>query len=204
MDAWMGGRATIALPLLSLLIGLLRCRGRCSNFHQFSPDELIFMQAFTARRAEVTAAEQAQESHLREVARQREHEQMLAQIARTDRALDDCCRPIKAVIDALAIARANFVGAAVFELEATAPELVAGMLQTCAGLYTVTSTQMVSKTSGAVHWDATTRPSGLTPAFGTNNASYGSPASLAIYLTDLYTARSQRVPCPSLFYIFEE
>ena len=42
-------------------------------------------QAYTARRAERTATEQARELHLSEQARQREHEQMLSQITRTDR-----------------------------------------------------------------------------------------------------------------------
>ena len=38
------------------------------------------VQAYTARRAERSLAEQAQELHAREVVRQREHEQMLAQV----------------------------------------------------------------------------------------------------------------------------
>ena len=54
------------------------------------------VQAYTARRAEQSTAAQAQELHLHEQTRQREHEQMLSQIARTDRWLDDCAH-----IDAL-------------------------------------------------------------------------------------------------------
>eukprot|EP01052_Picozoa_sp_SAG31_P008445 SAG31_NODE_427_length_15813_cov_13.679649_7_plen_293_part_00 len=50
------------------------------------------VQAYTARRAEQSTASQAQELHLHEQTRQREHEQMLAQIGRTDRWLDDCAR----------------------------------------------------------------------------------------------------------------
>eukprot|EP01052_Picozoa_sp_SAG31_P007803 SAG31_NODE_378_length_16503_cov_28.830041_10_plen_292_part_00 len=50
------------------------------------------VQAYTARRAEQSTAAQAQELHLHEQTRQREHEQMLSQIARTDRWLDDCAR----------------------------------------------------------------------------------------------------------------
>ena len=53
------------------------------------------VQAYTARRAEQSTAVHAQELHLHEQTRQREHEQMLAQIGRTDRWLDDC-----ALIDA--------------------------------------------------------------------------------------------------------
>ena len=50
------------------------------------------VQAYTARRAEQSNAAQAQELHLHEQTRQREHEQMLSQIARVDRWLDDCAR----------------------------------------------------------------------------------------------------------------
>ena len=50
------------------------------------------VQAYTARRAEQSTAAQAQELHLHEQTRQREHEQMLSQIARADRWLDDCAR----------------------------------------------------------------------------------------------------------------
>ena len=50
------------------------------------------VQAYTARRAEQSTAAQAQELHLHEQTRQREHEQMLAQIARADRWLDECAR----------------------------------------------------------------------------------------------------------------
>eukprot|EP01052_Picozoa_sp_SAG31_P020460 SAG31_NODE_1539_length_7970_cov_5.655571_9_plen_289_part_00 len=50
------------------------------------------VQAYTARRAEQSTAAQAQELHLHEQTRQREHEQMLSQIARADRWLDECAR----------------------------------------------------------------------------------------------------------------
>ena len=42
-------------------------------------------QANTARRAERTLAEQAQEQHANELAQQKEHEQMVAQIGHTER-----------------------------------------------------------------------------------------------------------------------
>eukprot|EP01052_Picozoa_sp_SAG31_P047487 SAG31_NODE_9527_length_1263_cov_5.292955_1_plen_251_part_00 len=56
------------------------------------------VQAYTARRAEQSTAAQAQELHLHEQTRQREHEQMLSQIARADRWLDDCARIIASVL----------------------------------------------------------------------------------------------------------
>ena len=51
---------------------------------------LVCRKAYTSRRAERTLAEQAQEQHTHEIKRQREHEQMLAQIARTDRCECPC------------------------------------------------------------------------------------------------------------------
>ena len=56
------------------------------------------VQAYTARRAEQSTAAQAQELHLHEQTRQREHEQMLSQIARADRWLDDCARIVASVL----------------------------------------------------------------------------------------------------------
>ena len=50
------------------------------------------VQAYTARRAEQSATAQAHERHQHEQTRQREHEQMLSQITRTDRWLDECAR----------------------------------------------------------------------------------------------------------------
>ena len=47
-----------------------------------------FVQALTAQRGERAAANEAQKLHVSEQTRQREHEQMVAQIARTDRWLE--------------------------------------------------------------------------------------------------------------------
>eukprot|EP01052_Picozoa_sp_SAG31_P013553 SAG31_NODE_817_length_11849_cov_6.737362_5_plen_133_part_00 len=52
----------------------------------------FLVQAHTERRAQQSATIQVQELHQHEQTRQREHEQMLSQIARTDRWLDDCAR----------------------------------------------------------------------------------------------------------------
>ena len=51
------------------------------------------MQAYTARRAGQVAEDQAQALQISETRRQREHEQMLAQIHRTERIVDECCGP---------------------------------------------------------------------------------------------------------------
>ena len=50
---------------------------------------VIRSQAWTARQAELAAADQTREVHLIEQVRQREHEQMLSQIARTDLCASD-------------------------------------------------------------------------------------------------------------------
>ncbi len=44
-----------------------------------------FVQAYTSRRAELTAKALASDQHLADVMRERDHEQLKAQIARTDR-----------------------------------------------------------------------------------------------------------------------
>ena len=71
------------------------------------------VQAYTARRAEQSTAAQAQELHLHEQTRQREHEQMLSQIARVDRWLDDCAR-IDASVLSCCVGLHLLVGAADF------------------------------------------------------------------------------------------
>ena len=70
------------------------------------------VQAYTARRAEQAQVEQAREHHLTERKRQRDHEQMLAQIQRTDRWLDECCRPIMQCISNYSHMRIRFTCAA--------------------------------------------------------------------------------------------
>ena len=149
-----------------------------------------FVQAYTARRAERSVAEQAQELHTRELARQREHEQMLAQIARTDRALDDCCRPIQAALEGIHNSRYQFVGGAVLEMEASAPEAVARMLEKVT-IASVTATQAISTRSGEVKWDAAARPETLTHVHGVNTSGFKSPAAYAIAGQDLMTWSSQ-------------
>eukprot|EP01052_Picozoa_sp_SAG31_P057526 SAG31_NODE_17075_length_684_cov_1.299145_1_plen_67_part_00 len=47
------------------------------------------LQAYLAQRQEKSSGAQAREMHMHEQIRQREHEQMAAQIQRTDRWLDD-------------------------------------------------------------------------------------------------------------------
>ena len=68
-----------------------------------------FVQAYTARRAEQAPVEQAREHHLTELKRQQGHQQMLAQTQRTDRWLDECCRPIMQCISNELLAYADAI-----------------------------------------------------------------------------------------------
>eukprot|EP01052_Picozoa_sp_SAG31_P025677 SAG31_NODE_2266_length_6056_cov_4.832466_1_plen_540_part_00 len=150
------------------------------------------VQAYTARRAERSLAEQAQGQHVRELARQREHEQMVAQIARTDRALDDCCRPIQAAIDGIVHARYNFVDGAVIELETVAPEAVVRMLEQSEMMKMNVNDrgQGVSTRSGKVYWDPAARPDGLTAVHKTHFTASGSAAAFVICIADVYVCSS--------------
>eukprot|EP01052_Picozoa_sp_SAG31_P027395 SAG31_NODE_2563_length_5473_cov_6.924823_1_plen_262_part_00 len=53
---------------------------------------------------------------------QRDHERMVAQIARTDRAVDDCCVPVTRALGTYTESRTRFVAACAIKLEATQPE----------------------------------------------------------------------------------
>eukprot|EP01052_Picozoa_sp_SAG31_P057691 SAG31_NODE_17213_length_679_cov_0.851724_2_plen_126_part_01 len=71
---------------------------------------------------------QANEFHIAEKGRAREHEQLVNQIKRVDRWLDECCRPAIVDIAALSVIRMSFTAEAVLQLEASNPELVQQML----------------------------------------------------------------------------
>eukprot|EP01052_Picozoa_sp_SAG31_P066189 SAG31_NODE_24993_length_470_cov_0.832884_1_plen_114_part_10 len=59
---------------------------------------------------------------MHEVEQQRDHERMVAQIARTDRAVDDCCNPVLRANGAYIATRGRFVHACTMKLEETQPE----------------------------------------------------------------------------------
>eukprot|EP01052_Picozoa_sp_SAG31_P038784 SAG31_NODE_5247_length_2652_cov_2.071680_2_plen_214_part_00 len=139
-------------------------------------------------------AEQAQETHTRELARQREHEQMLAQIARTDRAVDDCCRPIRAALGTLAIVRYNWVGGTVTEMEVAAPQVVEQMLghsKEICNIVVNAEGQAVSLQNGEILWNGTTGRDGLTHVFDHNNHAFDSAAGFVVALADFIVSRSQ-------------
>ena len=66
--------------------------------------------------------EQAREHHLTELKRQQGHQQMLAQIQRTDRWLDECCRPIMQCISNYSHMRIRFTCSAANMIEKADPE----------------------------------------------------------------------------------
>eukprot|EP01052_Picozoa_sp_SAG31_P033137 SAG31_NODE_3708_length_3968_cov_2.486948_1_plen_254_part_00 len=118
---------------------------------------------------------------------------MAWQIARTDRAVDDCCRPIEMTLAALGASREQWVGGAVVELEGAAPEVVARMLGLIdrAGFGINAQGQGMSLRSGTIHWDPATRPDGITRVHGNFVSCCDSAAAMAIGLSDLHTTYSK-------------
>eukprot|EP01052_Picozoa_sp_SAG31_P023659 SAG31_NODE_1965_length_6790_cov_70.718577_1_plen_512_part_00 len=111
------------------------------------------VQAFTARRAERLATIRAEEHHIATQNRQREHEQMLSQIRRVDRWLDECCRPIEHALYTSMHARQEFVGQAVAMAEEDHPELIEIMLPHTQQYHVRDDGCVVSRRRGAVAWE---------------------------------------------------
>eukprot|EP01052_Picozoa_sp_SAG31_P001855 SAG31_NODE_62_length_28678_cov_21.548270_26_plen_287_part_00 len=88
----------------------------------------LYVQAYTARRAERVADEQAQELQVSETRRQREHEQMLVQIHRTERIVDECCGPAMIALWTYFRSCAYFTAEGVSVLEKTNPEIISMLL----------------------------------------------------------------------------
>eukprot|EP01052_Picozoa_sp_SAG31_P024405 SAG31_NODE_2074_length_6511_cov_11.947754_1_plen_517_part_00 len=85
------------------------------------------VQAYTSQRADRSLAEQAREQHAHELVQQRDHERLTAQIARTERWVDDCCFPAILGLGEYSSARYRFVAAFASNLEANRPEEFAEM-----------------------------------------------------------------------------
>eukprot|EP01052_Picozoa_sp_SAG31_P048961 SAG31_NODE_10497_length_1131_cov_2.211240_1_plen_171_part_10 len=120
------------------------------------------VQAYTARRAERATAEAAQEQQVADAARERLHQQMVAQIKRIDRALDDFSRPLNLELLALQNALMRQVDAVVHDMQASQPEAVTEMLRLSKPVVTVSEdgTKAVSSRSGRLMWDIATQTSG--------------------------------------------
>eukprot|EP01052_Picozoa_sp_SAG31_P024346 SAG31_NODE_2064_length_6532_cov_3.118918_5_plen_491_part_00 len=116
------------------------------------------VQAWTARRAELAAAAAAQEQRVAEAGRERLQQQMTAQIKRSERSLDECCVPVRRAIAMNQHSVNTFVAEAVLEMERTNSELLAPLLERTKGFLAVSDdgTQLISKRTGLVVWDAAT------------------------------------------------
>ena len=90
--------------------------------------------------------------------------------------------------------RARFIAAAVVELETSAPEVVAQMLEQCKSAQMGVSadgTQGLSLRSGNVLWDPKTRPMGLTFATSAQTTSYDTAASVVVAGADVIIYSTQ-------------
>eukprot|EP01052_Picozoa_sp_SAG31_P040683 SAG31_NODE_5954_length_2243_cov_3.423507_1_plen_440_part_00 len=146
------------------------------------------MQAITARRAEHAKQAQDRENHFAEMRRQREHEQMVAQIKRTERWLDDCCRPLMFQLHAYMIFRLGFVGETVSELEASHPEAVQAIMPGVAHMFDADEDGTLRTKYGTAFW----RP--FTPVLTRSHDNYmfgwpSAPAALIAGL-DIFLALS--------------
>jgi hypothetical protein len=112
------------------------------------------VQAWSTRKAERSAADRALELQHSELTRQREHEQMVAQIGRTERWLDECCRPVDLGIESLMHSRLCYGARTVSEMEASHPEVVAEMLAFSTAMFPIGADgKATSARSGKVYWD---------------------------------------------------
>eukprot|EP01052_Picozoa_sp_SAG31_P038129 SAG31_NODE_5037_length_2783_cov_49.453800_2_plen_400_part_00 len=148
------------------------------------------LQALTARRAEHAQQEQDRANQHAETRRQREHEQMLSQIKRTDRWLDDCVNPLLTDIFAIVVSRASFVGEMVPELEANHSEALQALLAGVAPMFRKTEDGAITAArTGTVQW----RPfePALIRVWGCDYHSYPSANAYMITGAFLYTTMSQ-------------
>ena len=95
-------------------------------------------------------------SQVRETRRQREHEQMLVQIQRTERIVDDCCAPVIMCLYTHTFNCVNFAIQAIYELEKSNPEVLAPLVTFASRLFDVKDDgTLISKTSGLTFWEGT-------------------------------------------------
>eukprot|EP01052_Picozoa_sp_SAG31_P000909 SAG31_NODE_28_length_32713_cov_39.100509_19_plen_352_part_00 len=149
------------------------------------------IQAYTARRAERAQQQQAQELHTAEQARQREHQMATAQIERTHRALDQCCRPVLNELYAVSFARVCMVGEIVGMLEISHPDVVKEMMGFANAVLTVRQPDgtVTSSNSGALRWTPTPPPE-LTRAMGEYLSAQPTAAASVIANHDVWVCMS--------------
>eukprot|EP01052_Picozoa_sp_SAG31_P038349 SAG31_NODE_5107_length_2740_cov_4.443014_1_plen_308_part_00 len=159
----------------------------------------IGVQAYTARQAERSLAEQAHEQHVHELMQQRDHERLVAQIARTGRAVDDCGSPVIRGLGSYFDARKRFVAACAMKVEASQPEVFTELYTR--GSYAMKhGLELVAGSDGAVRFagqllvDPTNEPKGKTwaaPTIYSSRVMGCSPRALDVTWSDLMTNFSQ-------------
>jgi hypothetical protein len=119
---------------------------------------------------------------------------MVAQIERTERWLDQCCRPVFHGLKTIGWARYSYVQDAVFEMETSHPEAVAAMLSFSTaiwiGLGIGEDGKMRSFRSRKVFWEPDV-PAQLTGIFGDYIGGAPSAAAVSIYLADAFSTHRQ-------------
>jgi hypothetical protein len=149
------------------------------------------VQAWSTRRAERSAADRALELQHSELTRQREYEQMVAQIGRTERWLDQCCRPVDLSLYSLMHTRYCYVADTVFEMEASHPEAVAEMLAFSATMFPVGADgKVTSAQTGTMYWDPSL-PTQLTRTFENEMLAMPSAAACSARIVDVVLCNAQ-------------
>eukprot|EP01052_Picozoa_sp_SAG31_P036389 SAG31_NODE_4534_length_3158_cov_2.074534_1_plen_637_part_00 len=154
----------------------------------------IGAQAHTAKRAERAQQQHARELHVGEQARQREHQMMTAQIERTHRGLDQCCRPVLNDLYAVTYARVPMVEKLVDTLELSHPNAVAEMLSFATVVKVQPDGTATSPSTGKLYWTPN-RPAELTRAMGSVSFEAPTGAAMVIAVQDFFTAFSQPFCC---------
>eukprot|EP01052_Picozoa_sp_SAG31_P050022 SAG31_NODE_11227_length_1052_cov_0.806925_1_plen_264_part_00 len=127
------------------------------------------IQAYSARQADQAAEVRQQELQISETRRQREHEQMLAQIHRTERIVDECCGPFLFALWGHLVHCVCYSANIMAAMEETHPEIITAMAGFAARLYDVKDDgTLVGKTTGYTMWLGSP-PAAITRTF---NCSY--------------------------------
>lgn len=119
------------------------------------------------------------------MAKERQHQQMVAQMKRIDRALDDCSRPISLLISKIQNALSCYVGETITDIERIDPGIVMQMTELIKGSIRVdrdgNGTTATSTRSNRVLWDASSsQAAGILRAEANHTATFDSAAAAAI------------------------
>eukprot|EP01052_Picozoa_sp_SAG31_P020652 SAG31_NODE_1564_length_7868_cov_5.665766_1_plen_471_part_00 len=144
------------------------------------------VQAHTARRMEIVAHHQAQEMQIEEARSQRAHQQTGSQIKRTERWLDDCCRPALTALYSIGWSRQNFVFSAVVGLEVTHPEVFNGLLAFGEQYFDISKEgAWTARGSGLVYDYRPGKPAEITQTFGAHASRAATGPAVAVMVADI-------------------